>query len=432
MCISPKNNNISNHTSTHCIAPPSSFFAGMIHNREYLLHLGIKYSNKLIYYYNYCSLYDIFVIKYRTFKLHTTMTKTLCKITTLIAASMVVAISLASCNKTSQSYTADELIARLSRAVEQNKILLGHQDATVYGHSWSYEPDRSDVLEVVGDYPAVMGWDMGDIEFAHEKNLDGVPFDLIREEIIKQHSRGGINTISWHAYNPCGGTAWDEGEGMVTSILKGGENYEMFQERLSLLADFLCSLKDANGELIPIIFRPWHEHDGNWFWWGDKWCTHDEYRQLWDMTYNFMGARGLDNLVWCYMPMSGEEEKAPDVEQYDMVGIDVYPFDGNLDRYKERFTKGMSMMKEYRTKYNKLIAISETGYEGMKSDTWFTKDVLPLIEGEPVSYILFWRNAWDKPDHFFCSYKGHSSEADFRKFVETPTIITLKEVESLK
>ncbi len=55
-----------------------------------------------------------------------------------------------------------------------------------------------------------------------------------------------------------------------------------------------------------------------------------------------------------------------------------------------------------------------------------------MIEDEPVSYIPFWRNAWDMPDHFFCSYKGHSSEADFRKFVESPTIVTLKELEYIK
>ncbi len=353
------------------------------------------------------------------------------KTTTTLTLSVIGATLLSSCSSSNDGNSAERLIATLQNAIEQEKILLGHQDATVYGHDWNYEADRSDVKDMVGDYPAVMGWDLGDIEFDHPNNLDGVPFELMRSEIIKQHARGGVNTISWHAYNPCGGTAWDEGEGMVSSILEGGKNYELFQERLERVANFMLSLKDSEGELIPIIFRPWHEHNGNWFWWGDKWCTHEEYRQLWDMTYNFMTQRGLDNLVWCYMPMVDAEDKDPAVAQYDMVGLDEYPYNNDMEKYCEGFEEKLELLKEYRTKYNKIITISETGYEGVQMDNWFTDVVYPMIEGEGVSYILFWRNAWDKPGHFFVSYKGHSSEADFKSFVETPQIITVEEFKAL-
>ncbi len=353
------------------------------------------------------------------------------KKTAIFVATLFTFSSLSSCCDAPKKDVAADLISTLNNAVAQNKILLGHQDATAYGHSWKYEADRSDIFEMVGDYPAIIGWDLGDVELSHENNLDGVPFEFMKQEIIKQHERGGINTISWHAYNPVGDTAWDTGEGMVTSILEGGENFEMYQERLALVADFLDSLRDSEGNLIPIIFRPWHEHNGSWFWWGDQWCTHQEYRKLWDMTYKFMEQRGLNNLVWCYMPMENDHDKAPNIEQFDMVGLDEYPYNGRIDTYIESFNAKLDKLKEYKTKYNKIITISETGYEGMPNNNWFTEVVLPLIENEPVSYILFWRNAWDKPEHFFCSFKGHGSEEDFRNFVETPTIITLKEIKSL-
>lgn len=345
-----------------------------------------------------------------------------------ILPSIMIALTILSCNPKVEKSPAEELIEVINNVVERKEIMLGHQDATVYGHNWSYEPNRSDVLEVVGDYPAVMGWDIGDIEFGHEKNLDGVPFDLMRSEIIKQHERGGINTISWHAYNPCGGTAWDEGAGMVTSILKGGENFDMYQERLAKVADFLTSLKDKEGKLIPVIFRPWHEHNGNWFWWGEKWCTHAEYRELWNMTYKYMTARNLNNLVWCYMPVGGAMDKDPDLSQFDMVGFDEYPYNGKMDIYKENFKAKMEVLKIYHTKHNKIMAVSETGHESLPVEGWFSDVVMPLIKDEPISYVLFWRNAWDKPEHFYCSYKGHSSEADFTKFVNSPKIITLKEI----
>lgn len=350
---------------------------------------------------------------------------------TSVVLSLMASASLISCKEVQKSSAADVLIETLNKAVQQNMIMLGHQDATAYGHSWKYEADRSDVRDVVGDYPAVMGWDLGDIEFGHDKNLDDVPFDFIRQEIIKQDARGGINTISWHAYNPCGGTAWDTGEGVVTSILEGGNNYDMYQERLAKVADFLASLKDSEGNLMPVIFRPWHEHNGNWFWWGEKWCTHEEYRQLWDMTYKFMAERKLDNLVWCYMPTFDDDDKAPNVEQFDMVGFDEYPYNQRLDVFEKNFKAKMERLKYYHTEFGKIITVSETGYETMLSDDWFTKTVLPMIENEPVSYILFWRNAWDRPEHFFCSFKGHSSEADFKKFVDSPKIVTVKDIKDL-
>src|SRR5436305_1558134 len=59
-------------------------------------------------------------------------------------------------------------------------IMLGHQDDPAYGFRWKYETGRSDVKDVTGDYPAVMGFELGRIELDHAVNLDSVPFDKIR------------------------------------------------------------------------------------------------------------------------------------------------------------------------------------------------------------------------------------------------------------
>ncbi|MFR9533307.1 MAG: glycosyl hydrolase [Rikenellaceae bacterium] len=351
-----------------------------------------------------------------------------------IIAMATLAIVAVSCN-TSQPVTrssAEKLLDLINAGIEKGVVMLGHQDDPVYGHSWKYEANRSDVLEVVGDYPAVMGWEIGGIELGDAESLDGVPFNLIRDEIISQHKRGGINTVSWHTFNPFGGDSWDEGPGVVTSILKGGEHYDMFQAQLSIVADFFSTLKTDDGEAVPIIFRPWHEHDGSWFWWGDKWCTHAEYIELWDMTHDFMAARGLDNLVWCYMPMNGGDDKTPSVDKFDMLGIDEYQSKGNTEKYMQDMGSKIELLKKYSAKYDKPITISETGSEGLPSENWFTEVLLPSLEGAPVSYVLLWRNAWDKQEHFYCSYKGHSSEADFRKFVANPAIITARQVADIQ
>ena len=96
---------------------------------------------------------------------------------------------------------AQKLIKRLQK-LQLKGIMIGHQDDPVYGHSWKWERGRSDIKEVCGDYPAVMGFDLGKKELGWDKNLDAVPFDRMREEIIAQYERGGIITLSWHPDNP--------------------------------------------------------------------------------------------------------------------------------------------------------------------------------------------------------------------------------------
>ena len=74
-----------------------------------------------------------------------------------------------------------------------------------------------------GDYPAVLGCELGGLELGNEKNLDGVPFDKMRQEIIKHYQNGGIVTISWHPYNPVTGKdAWNTGGDAVKEVLPGG------------------------------------------------------------------------------------------------------------------------------------------------------------------------------------------------------------------
>jgi len=109
-----------------------------------------------------------------------------------------------------QSFTADVMAQPIDKkasketkalyknlhTVTKKGIMFGHQDDLAYGVNWKYEPGRSDVKDVVNDYPAVFGWDIGGIEHDKKENLDNVPFDSIRNYIREVYRRGGINTIS--------------------------------------------------------------------------------------------------------------------------------------------------------------------------------------------------------------------------------------------
>ncbi len=94
---------------------------------------------------------------------------------------------------TTTSAPVEQLRARLESARNEGKVLFGHHDDPVYGHAWNGDEGRSDVLEVCGEYPAVMNWDLGGLENGDGANLDSVPFDRMKREIIAQDARGGIN-----------------------------------------------------------------------------------------------------------------------------------------------------------------------------------------------------------------------------------------------
>ena len=116
------------------------------------------------------------------------------------------------------------------KAVPTKGIMFGHHDDTVYGIGWEGDEGRSDVQSVCGDYPAVISFDLGELELGGEASLDKVPFDKIRKEIVNQYHRGGLASLSWHARNPkTGGDAWDVTDTtVVKSILPGGANHEKF------------------------------------------------------------------------------------------------------------------------------------------------------------------------------------------------------------
>ncbi len=106
----------------------------------------------------------------------------------------------------------NQLMFRLNGVVGDSCFLFGQHDATAYGRGWRYEPGRSDVSDVTGDQPALLSWDIAGVEIGSGENIDKVPHDFIRQQIIEHDARGGISTIAWQANNPVtGGTPWHTG-----------------------------------------------------------------------------------------------------------------------------------------------------------------------------------------------------------------------------
>lgn len=344
---------------------------------------------------------------------------------------------------------SDESASRLTRNLYHNLaamsgkiIMVGHQDALAYGIGWAGDDDRSDVKDLCGSHPAVAGWDIGGIEMGMSENLDSVPFDLIRQRIMDNFHRGGLNTISWHAFNPVTGAgSWaDTGipDPVVPLLLPGGQHHDKLLQSLDRVAAFLSSLKSASGEPIPIVFRPWHEHSGNWFWWGSIHCSRQEYIELYRFTVQYLRNRHhLNNLLTAYSPDVGfrnaEEylERYPGDDVVDVLGLDDYH---SLRTGKpELLIRNLEIIAETAARKRKLAAFTETGCSNVADPRYFTGKLLPcLLHSEltsSVSWVLFWRNYQN--DHHFLPYPGHGSAADFMEYIKNERIALIRDLPDL-
>jgi hypothetical protein len=316
-------------------------------------------------------------------------------------------------------------------------FMFGHQDDLAYGVGWKYEAGRSDVKDVTGDYPAIYGWELGHLELDRTTDLDGVPFTSMQQFIKQGYERGGVITISWHLSNPLTGkSAWDPAEGTVASILKGGSKHELYKSWLDKLAVFMNGLKGSKGEFIPVIFRPYHELNGNWFWWGGKHCTPEEFKQLWRETVAYLrDEKQLHHLLYAYNTdrFASREEymsKYPGDEWVDVMGFDIYQRNSPKEKYLADIDRMLTTLTAIAKESNKIAALTEFG-GNLSDSSWWTGTMLPVISKHKVSWVLGWRNAGKKSSgefEYYVPYKGEGTSNDFIRFYKAENTLFQSDV----
>ncbi len=371
---------------------------------------------------------------------------------TIVFAAAVIIGCTAQKQPAPEKTLAQQLEERLD-SLRDKGYMAGHQDSPFYGIGWSgiadpndLQPNKSDVLLTVGDWPAVMGFDLGGIELGDEKNLDSVPFTRIHDELIAHYERGGIVTLSWHPRNPATtlphggldgqkspeGSAWDVSDTtIVGKILDGGELHEKFLVWMQHVGDFIATLKTADGQPVPIIFRPWHENNGSWFWWGQKLCSDEEFKGLWNLLQDYMNGRGFDNLLWSYSPnLDGNwtlerfMKRYPGNDRVTLIGEDAYQW-GTEEDFVKGVTADLDFLSQFAKDNGKLLAMTECGFKNTPDSTWFTRVLKPVMDKYPISYFLLWRN-YEK--EWFGPVPGQPSGDDYKKLYEAENTLFLKDI----
>lgn len=328
------------------------------------------------------------------------------------------------------------------KKISKTNILFGHQDDTKRGVTnattqWEnaqqypgISREKSDVKEVTGSYPVVYGHD-----FIHIANFaDGAWYDyekqIAHDLTVDAYNRGGVNTYAWHYFNPVskGSFYWDSSPvEAVSKIIPGGSYHEIYKNSLKEVADFAKSLIGSDGKMVPVIFRPFHEFDGGWFWWGATHCTAAEYKTLFQFTVTYLrDSLAVRNFLYGWSPdknFNSESEylqRYPGDEYVDLVGMDNY---GDLGANAAPVTAStkLKIVSDYAVAKNKIAALTETGLSKLTQGDWYTGTLLNALKYQKVelAYVLVWANTTSA---YWTPYKGHAAENDFISFKNNPYI----------
>ncbi len=318
------------------------------------------------------------------------------------------------------------------KRLSKKHSLFGHQHATEYGHGWSGDENRSDVKSVTGSHPAVIGVDISGFSGRPQEAINKAKADL-RKNVTDTYNRGGVTTISWHFSNPLskGGFYWVDSVSVpaVRYMIPGGEAHEQYKTILYEVGTWANSVIGDDGKKVPMIFRPYHEFDGDWFWWGKSHATRDEFISLWKFTVSYLrDSLNVHNFLYAFSPdnrFNTEEEfldRYPGDEWVDMVGMDNYGDMGRDGYNLPAATKKLKIVSDYARKKGKLTAFTETGLESIPDTAWWTQTLLKVMqeEGMQLAYVLVWRNDIQSPTHYYAPFPGHISVPDFMKFYHDP------------
>ena len=291
----------------------------------------------------------------------------------------------------------ENLLSNLKAWGDSTVYLFGHQDDTILGIGWNDEQNdststkqRSDIKSICNDSPALVAFDITGIEKSNQQTADGIALNKIRQEVIDAYNENGIISLS-----------------LTMSSDKTVEP----------LAAFLNSLETPYGVRVPVLLR----------------LRGKQSKELWQALAEGLKDEDVTNALLVYAPtvdsLTTEQkylEQYPGDDIIDVLGISYYCDAPEGDttlvaNYAAQLNRQLTMLATIGKQHGKPIAVAETGYNGIKTDDWWTHTLATVLEKHPISYVLLWRN--ERPDNFFVPYPGHMSTSDFVRFYNLPATL---------
>lgn len=361
------------------------------------------------------------------------------------------------------SQETKELFDYLREKAASPDVLFGQQHALDEGVTLTGEGSRagsteSEVKNAVGDYPAVFGWDTLSLDGHEKPGVEGDPEQSLKNVITSMktaHELGGIIVLSMHPYNfVTGGSFNDTSGNVVNEILPGGSKNTEFNQWLDRIAELAHGLKDEDGKDIPLLFRPFHEQTGSWFWWGESSTKTDQYKAVYRYTVEYLrDTKKVHNILYVYSPnitAPGDQERYlatyPGDDYVDIFGIDSYDSKANAgsDQFLSGLVKDLSMIVDLAEQKGKIAALTEFGYsaQGIKETgntlDWYSRifnTIQSHKKASKIAYMLTWAN-FGAPSNLYVPYRdvngnlggNHELLPDFENFYKHANTVFAKEV----
>ena len=264
---------------------------------------------------------------------------------------------------------------------------------------WSEIASGTDYFDISGDYTLV-----------------------ITEDVLKSLQEGGL-IIGGHDYTAVAvylennGTALDPNKDYAfykadtefdatNATVEGTWENKVFTEDLKNAAAYLKLLRDAD---IPVLWRPFHEAAGGWFWWGKDAAS---FKSLWIAMFNYFKTEGLDNLIWVWTTEGKDADWYPGDQYVDIVGRDVY----NKET-ADCVSEYTSIAENYG---NKIVSLSECGTVGLISEQW--------ASGARWSWFMPWYDGTNEDG----SPVVHADEAWWKDAMSQEFVVSREDLPSME
>lgn len=338
-----------------------------------------------------------------------------------------------------------------TKALYQYLKAIGQSDAALYGHmedtvlkAGASDLSDSDTKDITGSLAAINGLDCGGLfsgfvskynaRYPGQEQLPDTTEGNIKAAALLSNEavrEGAVMTLSCHMpnfafavqknstaaktydrYDYSSADSYHLKGDCMNQILPGGAYNPQFTAFLDLVAEYA---EQVDG---PVLFRPFHENTGSWFWWGKAFCDAETYKSVFKYTVEYLrDIKDVHNLLYVYGPgseattMQEYEERYPEDEFVDMVGFDTYDDKASADEnysFMKNFETVVKLTDQFAKEHNKLFAVTETGITnsamkktGNERPEWFTEilDIITKPEYD-CAYYMVWSNYDSKSNYY--------------------------------
>lgn len=264
---------------------------------------------------------------------------------------------------------------------------------------WSEIASGTDYFDISGDYTLVITEDV--LKSLQEGGLIIGGHDYTAVAVYLENNGTALDPNKDYAFYKAD-TAFDA----TNATVEGTWENKVFTEDLKNAAAYLKLLRDAD---IPVLWRPFHEAAGGWFWWGKDAAS---FKSLWIAMFNYFKTEGLDNLIWVWTTEGNDADWYPGDQYVDIVGRDVY----NKET-ADCVSEYTSIAENYG---NKIVSLSECGTVGLISEQW--------ASGARWSWFMPWYDGTNEDG----SPVVHADEAWWKDAMSQEFVVSREELPSME